>query len=53
MECCYGARVRLVHLLREEHGEAGVEVMRRVTGATQSARGVLGDWARGEGVNRG
>jgi FAD/FMN-containing dehydrogenase len=33
MEYCHGAGVRLAHLLREEHGEAGVEVMRRVRGA--------------------
>ncbi len=33
MEYCHGAGVRLAHLLREEHGEAGVEVMGRVRGA--------------------
>ena len=40
MEYCHGVGVRLAHLMREEHGEAGVEVMRRVKSALDP-RGVL------------
>jgi FAD/FMN-containing dehydrogenase len=40
MEYCHGVGVRLAHLMREEHGEAGVEVMRRVKAALD-AGGVL------------
>jgi FAD/FMN-containing dehydrogenase len=46
MEYCHGAGVRLAHLLREEHGEAGIDVLRALKRALDP-RGVLnpGKWA--------
>ena len=40
IEYCHGVGVRLAHLMREEHGEVGVAVMRRVKSALDPA-GVL------------
>jgi FAD/FMN-containing dehydrogenase len=44
MEYCHGVGVRLAHLMREEHGEAGVEVMRRVKAALDPLGLLPGRW---------